>query len=120
MNLDFFNNLSKKINDSISDFTKDLNNFLENNNLSFKDGDCFTVDRFENDFAILENRKTGSLINVSINKLPSNINEGDILSFKNGNFVLDKDETIKLRNNIKSRFNKLKKKWLKRDFIPSF
>lgn len=110
MNLDFFNNLSKKINDSISDFTKDLNNFLENNNLSFKDGDCFTVDRFENDFAILENRNTRKLVNISINKLPSNLKEGDILSFKNGTFVLDKDKTNNLQNDIQSKFDNLKKK----------
>lgn len=107
MNLDFFNNLSKKINDSISDFTKDLNNFLENN--SFKDGDCFTVDRFENNFVVLEDRQTENLINVSINKLPSNIKEGDLLSFQNGNFILDKEQTNKLQNDIQSRFNKLKK-----------
>ena len=110
MNLDFFNNLNKKINDSISDFTKDLNNFLENNNLSFKDGDCFTVDRFENDFVVLENRKTRKLVNIAINKLPSNLKEGDILSYKNGHFLLDNNKTNKLQNDIQSRFNNLKKK----------
>ena len=61
MNLDFFNDFSKRLNDSIADFTKDLNNFLENNNLPFKDGDCFTVDRFENDFVVLEDRKSRKL-----------------------------------------------------------
>ena len=85
MNLDFFNNLSKKINDSISDFTKDLDIFLKNN--SFRDGDCFTVDRFENDFVVLEDRKTRKLFNIEINKLPSNLKEGDILSYKNGHFL---------------------------------
>lgn len=108
MNLDFFNNLSKKINDSISDFTKDLNNFLENN--CFKDGDCFTVDRFENDFVVLEDRQTRKLFNIAIDQLPSNLKEGDILSYKNGQFLLNKNETNKLQNDIQSRFNNLKKK----------
>lgn len=109
MNLDFFNNLNRKIDDSISNFTKELDNFLKNNNLSFTDGDCFTVDRFENDFAILEDRKTRKLINIAINQLPSNIKEGDILYYKNGQFLLDNNKTNKLQNDIQSRFNNLKK-----------
>ncbi len=109
MNLDFFNDFSKRLNDSIANFTKDLNNFLENNNLPFKDGDCFTVDRFENDFVVLEDRKSRKLFNIAINQLPSNIKEGDILSYKNGQFLLDNNKTNKLQNDIQSRFNNLKK-----------
>lgn len=92
MILEFFNNLEKKHSDI------------------HKDGDTFTVDRFENEFAVLENRSTRKTINISIFKLPNNLKEGDILIVSNGNFILKNEETQNIQNDIQSRFNKLKKK----------
>ena len=92
MMLEFFNNLEKKHSDIL------------------KDGDTFTVDKFENEFAILENRNTKKNINISIFKLPNNLKEGDILTLSNGNFILNNEETQNIQNDIQSRFNKLKKK----------
>lgn len=90
MILEFFNNLEKKHSDIL------------------KDGDTFTVDKFENEFAILENRNTKKNINISIFKLPNNLKEGDILTLSNGNFILNNEETQNIQNDIQSRFNKLK------------
>lgn len=92
MILEFFNNLVKKHSDI------------------FREGDIFTVDRFENEFAILENHETGKMINISIFKLPNNLKEGDILTVSNGNFILNNEETQSLQKDIQSRFDKLKKK----------
>lgn len=92
MILEFFNNLEK--------------NFLD----VFRDGDTFTVDRFENEFAVLENRDTGKMVNISIFKLPNNLKEGDILTVSNGNFILNNQETQHFQKDIQSKFDKLKKK----------
>lgn len=87
MILDFFNNLDR-----------------------FKDGEKFTVDRFENNSAVLENRETGIFFNVSIFKLPNNLKEGDILLISNGSFILDNQETLNVQEAIQSKFDRLKKK----------
>lgn len=92
MILEFFNNLEKKHSDIL------------------RDGDTFTVDRFEDEFAILENRETGKMINISIFKLPNNLKEGNILTVFNGNFILNNEDTQNISSNIQSRFDKLKKK----------
>ena len=92
MILEFFNNLEKKHSDIL------------------RDGDTFTVDRFEDEVAILENHETRKMINISIFKLPNNLKEGDILTVSNGNFILNNEETQSLQKDIQSRFDKLKKK----------
>ena len=92
MILEFFNNLEKKYSDIL------------------RDGDTYTVDRFENEFAVLENRSTKKNINISIFKLPNNLKEGDILTVSNGKFILSNEEIQSLQNDIQNRFDKLKKK----------
>lgn len=92
MILEFFNNLEKKYSDIL------------------RDGDTYTVDRFENEFAILENRNTRKTVNISIFKLPNNLKEGDILTISNGKFILNNEKTQSLQNDIQNRFDKLKKK----------
>ena len=37
----------------------------------------FTIDRFEGDFAVLENRNTGKMIDVKKENLPENVKEGE-------------------------------------------
>ena len=110
MNLDFLNNFNKKIENSSNDLSKDLNNFLESSIPTFNNGESFTVDRFENNFVVLENRKTGKMINIAIDKLPNNSKEGDILLIINGQFILDKNDTCHLHEDIQSRLDRLKKK----------
>lgn len=39
----------------------------------------FSVDRFEGEMVVLEDRESGNRINVVRNKLPNDIKEGDIL-----------------------------------------
>ena len=93
-----------------SQLEKYENNLEKKHSDILKDGDTFTVDKFENEFAILENRNTKKNINISIFKLPNNLKEGDILIVSNGTFIQKKEETQKIQNDIQSRFNKLKKK----------
>lgn len=67
----------------------------------------FSIDRFEEDMVILENRENGNRINVERNKLPSNLKEGDILKCINGKYSLDKERTQEENNRLRSKMNDL-------------
>lgn len=67
----------------------------------------FSIDRFEEDMVILENRENGNRINVERNKLPSNLKEGDILKCINGKYSLDNERTQEETNRLRSKMNDL-------------
>lgn len=110
MNLDFFNHLSKKEDSNLNNFASDLNAFLENTLSNFKNGDSFTIDRFEQNSVVLENRSTRKMYTIPMDKLPNNVHEGDILTFLNGKFLLDANKTKSVSDNIQNKFDRLKKK----------
>lgn len=70
----------------------------------------YSIDRIENNIAIIENITTGEKKEIEISKLPDNIKEGNILIEEENNYYLDYEEEEKRRKNIKSRFENLKKK----------
>ena len=45
-----------------------------------------------------------------MDKIPNNVKEGDILTFLNGEFLLDADKTKSVSDRIQSKFDRLKKK----------
>ncbi|MEE0869390.1 MAG: DUF3006 domain-containing protein [Ruminococcus sp.] len=61
----------------------------------------FTVDRIEEDKAVLE-CENGECVTLEVKSLPKNINEGDVLCFEENSYFLDKEETEKRRQKIKS------------------
>lgn len=67
----------------------------------------YTLDRFEENFAVLENRKTKEIENIDISKIPNGVKEGDILKKINGKFYLDKIETEKVKNEISEKYKNL-------------
>ena len=67
----------------------------------------FSIDRLEENIAILENRKDGSKINVDIKNLPSKIQEGDIIKKINGKYILDTSKTINEQERIKNKMDNL-------------
>ena len=93
-------------NDVNSNFSSDLNIFLENH----LEGDTFTIDKIVNSVAACENRRTKQIINIHISKLPINIKENDIIKYINGTYVLEENETQNAKENIKSKFDALRKK----------
>jgi len=108
MNLDLFNNLGKKISSNNSDnflenFINELKNYLNKNS-----NPMFTLDRFEGNFAILENRTTKEMTDIPISNIPSNAKEGDILKLSNGSYVVDYEETRTVSNKIREKMNNLK------------
>lgn len=69
----------------------------------------YTIDRFEGNKAVLENRKTGKMKNVEKDKLPKEIKEGSILNCINEKYFLNQEKTKEVEKNIEDKFNKLLK-----------
>ena len=108
MNLDLFNNLGKNIssnspNNFLENFINELKNYLDKNS-----NPMFTLDRFEGNFAILENRNTKEMTDIPISNIPSNAKEGDILKLSNGSYVVDYEETRTVSDKIREKMDNLK------------
>ena len=85
-----------------SSFSKELSNKLN---------ECtYSIDRFEEEFAVCENIKTGEMVNIKKELLPENITEGSIIKYNNGIYTLDIEATNKKQDEIKNMVNKLFKK----------
>ena len=67
------------------------------------------IDRFEdNNLAVLElDDQPGNILTVSINELPSNARQGDVLYHQDGTWILAEEETIQRQNDIDALFNSL-------------
>ena len=67
------------------------------------------IDRFEdNNLAVLElDGQPGNMLAVSVNELPSNACQGDVLYYKDGTWILDEEETTQRQNDINELFNSL-------------
>ena len=105
-----FNNLNvngKFTQNSLQSFLKELEDYLENKNSTY-----FSIDRIENDFAILENRNTCKTFNVPMSMLPKNFSKTSILKFENGKYVIDKNKTEFEKNNINHKVKKIYNKKL--------
>lgn len=69
----------------------------------------YSIDRIENNIAVLEDINTGEKKEVDISLLPEEIKEGTILSFNDDKYELDLDEEEERRKRILDMFNRLKK-----------
>ena len=67
------------------------------------------IDRFEdNNLAVLElNDQPGNMLTVSVNELPSNACQGDVLYYQDGTWIRAEEETIQRQNDIDALFNSL-------------
>ena len=102
MQLDLLNQLTgENFKDFIEDFQRELTNKL--NEMETK----FTVDRFEGNIAVLENRETGEMININKAELPNGAKEGTILKLENNKYELDLEEQAKAEERIKNKMNNL-------------
>ena len=72
----------------------------------------YIVDRFEEDFIVLE-KETGGSIDIKRELLPD-AERGDVLIEENGVFLIDEQETLERKKRISEKMNKLfeKKKTL--------
>lgn len=67
----------------------------------------YTIDRFEGEFAVCENRNSGEIIKIERNKLPLDINEGTIIKKINNEYIEDKKETEEISKRIKEKMDNL-------------
>lgn len=102
MKFNIFQNLSNEVSKfDVSSFIQELTERLE---IMEKE---LTVDRFEGDFAVCEDRKTGKNYNIEINKLPEDIKEGSIIKFENGKYIKCENEEKEISNKIKNKMENL-------------
>lgn len=83
--------VGKTVQNWLQDFLKQLSERLE------KMEEVLVVDRIEGDIAVCENRKNGKMHNVSLSDLPKNIQEGNVLKWKDGKYEIDTSKEIENR-----------------------
>lgn len=107
MDLEIFNHIQEKMTDIKNEIKQ--NTSSEEMELAKKlDAiEEYSVDRFEGEYAILENRKTNETKNVKKDMLPENIKEGSILQYVNGKYTYNEELTKEETNRIQDRMNKL-------------
>jgi len=97
-------------NNSFADnFIDELKNYLTKSELTenFKNlpnYTLFTLDRYEGNFAVCENRTTGEMINIPKTVIDSSAKEGDILKFENDKFQINISETEKQNDFVQNLF----------------
>ena len=102
MEFNIFQNLANEVNKfDVSSFIQELTERLEIM------GKELTVDRFEENFAVCEDRKTGKNYNIEISKLPEGIKEGSIIKFENGKYIECENAEKEISNRIKNKMQNL-------------
>lgn len=69
----------------------------------------FAVDKIDNGVVLLENIKDNSKVEVSLDKLPLDVKETDILIYKNNKYEKDDNEKEERLRLIEEKMNKLRK-----------
>lgn len=107
MDLEIFNQIQEKITDMKKEMSQ--NTISEEMELAKKlDAiEEYSVDRFEGEYAVLENRKTNEIKNVKKDMLPENIKEGSILQYVNGKYTYNEELTKEENTRIQDKMNKL-------------
>lgn len=104
MNLDFLiqHRGEKETNFNVEEFQKELSNKLREME------ERYTIDRFEGNFAICENRETGEMISILKKDLPKDCKEGTVLKINEAN-TLEKDEEEQrlIEKRIQGKMNQL-------------
>ena len=65
------------------------------------------IDRFEDGYAVCEDRKTKEMHNIEISNLPENVKEGSVLKFENGKYVIDEEKQKEISDRIKNKMDDL-------------
>ncbi|MBR2588389.1 MAG: DUF3006 domain-containing protein [Bacilli bacterium] len=65
------------------------------------------IDRFEGDLAVCEDRETRKMLNIEVCKLPENVQEGDVIRYKNGEYKLDEEAKHEIEERIRNKLKDL-------------
>lgn len=68
----------------------------------------YSVDKIENEIALLENIDDKSKLEVNVTVLPSNVKENDILFYDGKKYMFDENETELRIKRIREKMKKLK------------
>lgn len=113
MNFNFLENIGKSIEKTISK-QKEKNNKIDgidNEEIELANKldaiEEYTIDRFEENMAVIENSKTGETKNVKKEKIPQNAKEGSIIKCINDKYFLDEEKTKIVEKEIKEKYKDL-------------
>lgn len=70
----------------------------------------YSIDRFEENFAVLISDEDGLSLCVDREIIPEDAKEGAVLKFENGEYIFDSDETSRRRKALFLRTKMLSKK----------
>lgn len=114
MNLNFFEKLENAVEKTLQK-QKEIENIkvqgIDNEEIELAQKldaiEEYVIDRFEENIVVIEDRKTGKMKNIEKNVIPQDCKEGDVLKCINGKYFLDKEETNKIEDEIKEKYNNL-------------
>lgn len=102
MQLGLFQNIVNEIRKiNISDFISEVTERLE------KMEEELVIDRFEEDIAICEDRKTGKIIEISREDIEENVKEGDVIKKVEGIYKKDIEKQEEIEKRIEEKINKI-------------
>ena len=101
MDLDIWKKIDKTISQGIDNFIKELSEGLK------KMEQELVVDRFEEDIAICEDRKTGKKVEINKSELPQEVKEGNVLKYQNGKYKIDVEKHEEISKRIKEKMDNL-------------
>ena len=107
MNLEFFENFIKHNENKETINNKITDNPEEELAQKLNAIEIYTIDRFEENIAVLQNNKTKEIKNINIEELPEEIKEGTVLKCINGKYFLDKETEEQISKQIEEKMNRL-------------
>jgi len=112
--LNLFENLNDRINKTLEKTKKEKiikpSNIYEDELNLAKKLDAieeYTIERFEENIVVLENRENQKMINVGRDKIPEGAKEGDIVRVINGKILKDEKKTEEVSERIKNKMDDL-------------
>lgn len=108
--MNLFENLNDRINKTLEKAKKEKSikpsNIYEDELNLAKKLDAieeYTIERFEENIVVLENRENQKMINVGRDKIPEGVKEGDIVRVINGKILKDEKKTEEVSERIKNK-----------------
>lgn len=117
--MDILQNLGEAIKETLEDIKNDKlekKDLPKDSNISNEEFELaqklnavqeYTLDRYEGNMAVLENRETGKIEHIDKSKLPDNLEEGSILKCINGKYIFDRAKTEEISEQIHQRTKNL-------------
>lgn len=101
-------NLVKSIGQELEQDKNFINNFINEMEVKLNKMDVeYTIDRFEGDIAVCEDRNNNKMVEIMKENLPEGAKEGSIIKYENGKYILDLGKDKEIANRIKKKMDKL-------------